>query len=275
MGLYFGATFAGLALGGPVAGQLAATLGWRAAFVGAAVAALTGLAVVLLPGRWPAAPGPRPAASSGQARWWPLLSPRLVSIYLLHFTALFLWAGVRTAVWPSLAAEVGGLSVRAIGLALGIGSFVTLGTLASAGALGDRWGKVPVITVGLMASVAGLVVPLLATSVIALLASLLLLDFGQGILAPSASALLADIHRTPAIGIATGMMRLLGDLGWLVGPLAITGAVERLSISAGLALATLVPLGNLLLLRVCQPAVGTGERTDRPVAAASPGPRGD
>lgn len=274
MGFYFGATFAGLALGGAIAGQVAAVLGWRAAFLGAATAALAGFVVVLLPGRGLAAPAPGPDPSPGSARWRPLLAPRLLSVYLLHFTALFLWAGVRTAVWPFIASEVGGLSVRTIGLALGIGSFVTLGTLASAGALGDRWGKVPVIAVGLLASVAGLAVPLLATSAGALLASLLLLDLGQGILAPSASALLADLHRTtPGIGTATGLMRLLGDLGWLVGPLAVTGVIERLDYSAGLAVATLVPLGNLLLLRVYPPALQTGESPGRPVAAVA-GPRG-
>jgi MFS transporter, DHA1 family, multidrug resistance protein len=274
MGFYFGATFAGLALGGAIAGQIAAVLGWRAAFLGAATASLAGFLVVLLPGRRPAASAPRPGPSPGSARWRPLLAPHLLSVYLLHFTALFLWAGVRTAVWPFIASEVGGLSVRAIGLALGIGSFVTLGTLASAGALSDRWGKVPVITVGLLASVAGLAVPLLATSAGALLASLLLLDLGQGILAPSASALLADVHRsTPGIGTATGLMRLLGDLGWLVGPLAVTSVIERLDYSAGLAVATLVPLGNLLLLRVYRLALQTGESPGCPVAAGA-GPRG-
>jgi DHA1 family multidrug resistance protein-like MFS transporter len=271
MSLYFGATFAGLALGGPVAGQVAAALGWRAAFGVAAGSAAAGLALALLAGRDPVDLALEPTVSA-RARWGPLLAPRLVSVYLLHFTALFLWAGVRTAVWPSLASDAG-LSVRAIGLALGAGSFITLFTLGSAGTLGDRWGKVPVLSLGLLISVVGLVVPVLATGVLALLVSLLLLDVGQGILAPTASALLADVHQQPGIGIATGLMRLLGDTGWLMGPLLVTGVIEWRNASLALGLAALVPLGNLILLRTAGPAGPAGGRP-RLAAAAGVGPRG-
>ena len=272
MGLYFGATFAGLALGGAVAGHVTATLGWRAAFSVAAGSAIAGLAVALLGPADPVDPAREPGGTAARPRWGPLLAPRLVSIYLLHFTALFLWAGVRTAVWPSLASDAG-LSARAIGLALGAGSFVTLFTLASAGTLGDRWGKVPVLSLGLLISVAGLAVPVLAAGAVALLASLVLLDVGQGLLAPTASALLADVHRQPGIGIATGLMRLLGDTGWLVGPLLVTGVIEWRDSSLALGLAALVPLGNLILLRTVGPAGRTGGRPGLTAAAAA-GPRG-
>lgn len=272
MGFYFGATFAGLAIGGAIAGQLAAGWGWRAAFAGAAGFAVAGLGAALAL-RGDDAIRRRPTAASGVLGWRDALTPRLLSIYLLHFTALFLWAGVRTAVWPSLAADLGGLSVEAIGLALGIGSFVTLGTLVWAGALGDRWGKRPVLTVGLLASAVGLAVPVLGTSALALLASLLLLDLGQGILAPVASALLADLHDQRDIGAATGVMRLLGDVGWLVGPLLVTGLIEWRDHAVALALAALVPLGNLLMLRICLPADRAGRRGRLSATATGPGGR--
>jgi MFS family permease len=271
MGLYFGATFAGLALGGPVAGQVTAAFGWRAAFGVAAGSAIAGLAVTLLTGSDPLDVSREPADAVERTSWKPLLAPGLVSIYLLHFTALFLWAGVRTAMWPSLASEAG-LSVRAIGVALGAGSFVTLATLASAGRLSDRWGKVPVLSLGLVISVVGLVVPVMAAGALALLVSLVLLDVGQGLLAPTASALLADIYRQPGIGLATGLMRLLGDTGWLVGPLLVTGAIQWRDSSLALGLAALVPLGNLILLRAAGPSSQVGGRPG--FAAASAGPRG-
>ena len=100
--------------------------------------------------------------------------------------------------------------------------------------------------------------PVASTGVPALLASLLLLDLGQGIVAPVASALLADVHPPREIGVATGLMRLLGDVGWLVGPLLVTGAVARRDHSAALVLAALVPLANLLMLRAWRPAGGGG-----------------
>jgi hypothetical protein len=124
------------------------------------------------------------------------------------------------------------------------------------------------ITVGLLVSAAGLVLPVLAAGTGALLGSLLLLDVGQGILAPTASALLADVHRQPGIGIATGLMRLLGDTGWLVGPLLVTGVVEWRNASAALGLAALVPLGNLLLLRAVAPPGRPGSRPGLRAAAA-------
>jgi MFS family permease len=254
-----------------VAGQVTAAFGWRAAFGVAAGSAIAGLAVALLTGSDPVDMSREPAGAVERTRWKPLLAPGLVSIYLLHFTALFLWAGVRTAMWPSLASEAG-LSVRAIGVALGAGSFVTLATLASAGRLGDRWGKVPVLSLGLAISVVGLAVPVLAAGALALLVSLVLLDVGQGLLAPTASALLADVYRQPGIGLATGLMRLLGDTGWLVGPLLVTGAIQWRDSSLALGLAALVPLGNLILLRAAGPSSQVGGRPG--FAAASAGPRG-
>jgi DHA1 family multidrug resistance protein-like MFS transporter len=269
MGRYFGATFLGLAAGGAMAGQVAAALGWRAAFGAAAGVSVLGLGTALLA---PAEPRERyrlePAMTASLARWRPLLAPRLVAIYLLHFTALFLWAGVRTAVWPSLASDAG-LSVRAIGLALGAGSLVTLVTLAGAGRLGDRWGKVPVVSIGLLVCVGGLGVSAMIAGALALLVTLLLMDVGQALLAPSASALLADEHPHSSIGRATGLMRLLGDTGWIIGPLVVTGIMEWRAASLALGVAALVPLGNLILLR----AVGSaGRTTGRPdlTAAASP-----
>ena len=87
-------------------------------------------------------------------------APAWCRVYLLHFTALFLWAGVRTAVWPSLASEAAAVGARDRTGARRRGPSMTLFTLASAGqAPATGWGKVPVITSASWSSVVGLAGP--------------------------------------------------------------------------------------------------------------------
>jgi MFS family permease len=181
-------------------------------------------------------------------RWGDVLQPRLWSVYLLHFTALFLWTGVRGTLWPTLAAAEGRLSVEAIGIALGACSLLSLGALHAAGIAGDRYGKRPVIALGLLA--AGLGVGLLAASADPrlLVAALALQDLGQGFMAANASALLADVLRGPGIALATGVMRVTADLGGLTGPLVLGGTAGWLGYAVTALLAAAVPLANLVLL---------------------------
>jgi MFS family permease len=246
MGAYFSATFGGLSAAGPLSGYVAGHAGWRASFAVAAGAAVGALALV---GAWlPRRGGALAVQGRDRADWGRVLHPRLWIIYLLHFTALFLWAGVRGLLWPTLAGGEGGLPVDAVGAALGAGALLSLGALYAAGRAGDRYGKRPVIALGLVAVVSG--IALLAASRVpaVLLASLALQDLGQGLMAGNASALLADALRGPGIGLATGVMRLTADVGWLVGPLALGGAAGRWGYGAAVALAAAVPFANLVLL---------------------------
>jgi MFS family permease len=247
MGRYFLATFGGLAVAGPLSGYIAARAGWRASLVAASTLAALALALVGL-----ALPRPRvplaPLASARAADWRRVLEPRLWTIYLLHGTALFLWAGVRGMLWPTLASGDGRLSVDTIGIALGVGSLLSLGALYVAGAAGDRYGKRPVIGVGLGAAATGVALLGGARTRGILLASLALHDVGQGFMAANASALLADALPGPSLGLATGVMRLTADVGWLLGPLALGGVAASLGTGATVVAAAAVPLTNLLLL---------------------------
>jgi predicted MFS family arabinose efflux permease len=266
MGRYFVATFGGLTVGGPLSGYVAARAGWRFSLLAAAAAA--GLAFALVALALPAgrAAGERAGHPAGPPGWRPVLHPRLWTVYMLHFTALFLWAGVRGTLWPTLAAAAG-LSVSAIGAALGVGSLLSLGALHLAGSAADRWGKRPVIALGLAASAIGVGLLAAPGDERLLLASLALQDLGQGFMAANATALLADVLRGPGIGLATGVMRLTGDVGWLVGPLALGGLTGWWGAGPATALAAAVPLANLLLLGTVGPS---GARAGRRAAAVAP-----
>jgi MFS family permease len=180
--------------------------------------------------------------------WRGVLHPRLWSVYLLHFTALFLWAGVRGTLWPILAAAEGRLSAEAIGAALGACSLLSLGALYVAGIAGDRYGKRPVIAVGLLAAGTGIGLLVGAADPRVIVAGLALQDLGQGFMAANASALLADALRGPGIGLATGVMRLTADVGGLAGPLLLGAMAGWLGYGAASVLAAVVPLANLVLL---------------------------
>ena len=262
MGRYFVATFGGLTVAGPLSGYVAAYAGWRASLLVAAGSALVALVLTLatLPGTEPA---PAAAAGGPRATWDAVLRPRLWSVYFLHFTALFLWAGVRGTLWPMLA-STGGFTVDAIGTALGFGALVSLGALHLGGILADRQGKRPIIIIGLLASVVGIGLLVAPSHAVLLLLSLGLQDLGQGFIASNASALLTDVLRGPGIGLGTGVMRLVADVGWLAGPLALGGMAGRVGFGTATAVAMLVPLASLLAL--------ARQRPDRTEAGRPAGP---
>jgi DHA1 family multidrug resistance protein-like MFS transporter len=252
MGHYFVATFSGLTVAGPLSGFVAARVGWRASLLVAAGAAALALGLVVLlplPTGNAIGVGPRPAKAPA---WRTVLRPHLLTVYLLHFTALFLWAGVRGTLWPTLASTHARLSVDTIGTTLGLGSLLSLGALHLAGILGDRHGKRPVIAFGLVASAVGIGLLAMPNRPVVLFASLAFQDLGQGFLAANASALLADVLRGPGIGLATGVMRLTADVGWLVGPLALGGLAGGLGYGVATAVAVAVPLANLVLLKAAR-----------------------
>ena len=60
--------------------------------------------------------------------------------------------------------------------------------------------------------------------------------------------ILADALPGPSLGLATGVMRLTADVGWLLGPLALGGVAASLGTGATVVVAASVPLTNLLLL---------------------------
>jgi MFS family permease len=248
MGRYFLATFGGLAVAAPLSGYVASRAGWRASLLAAALVAALALALVTLALPSGRAPLAAAAPPGGAADWRRVLAPRLWTIYLLHGTALFLWAGVRGMLWPTLAGGEGRFSVDAIGTALGAGSVLSLGVLSVAGAAADRYGKRPVIGLGLGVAATGVALLGGPPTPAVLLASLALQDIGQGLMASNASALLADALPGPSLGLATGVMRLTADVGWLVGPLVLGGVAGSMGTAATVAVAAAVPLGSLLVL---------------------------
>jgi MFS family permease len=266
MGAYYTATFAGLTIGAPAAGYLAARLGWRVTFGAMALMPVLALAVLLLDRRDSAGldAGTRDGGPGARRAPGGLMAPRMWPLYTLHFTALFLFAGVRTATLPAFGAREGRLEVDVIGVVLGIGSLATLGSVFLAGVLADRMGKSRLIATGLMLTAGGAALLVVSPpGVMGLGVATLAMDLGQGFMAGNAAALLADVAPVGAVGTAMGIMRIMADVGYFLGPVVLGAVADRWGYGAAFGLAAALPLLNLAALM----AVGAGGRATRPEPA--------
>ena len=136
MALYSGCLLAGQALGPALSGAVAGLGGWRSAAVTGAVLGLL-VAVVSLTWR----PGARTAGGARAARTpqGPPLTTLQRSVVSAVGFAVFLTVGAMPqTVLPLVGAGELGLSVTAIGLALGLGGLARIVSAVAAGAVSDR-----------------------------------------------------------------------------------------------------------------------------------------
>ncbi len=137
------------------------------------------------------------------------------------FALFFLRAGGRSTLIPLYASLNIGLSEAQIGVLMTVAAVATSVISYPSGWLSDRIGrKIPIMSCLFLSAIVGLLIPLQKD-----LSSLILIMIFYGLatgLQGSIAAWPADVAPEGKLGTAMGIYRVAGDIGYVLGPLAVT-----------------------------------------------------
>lgn len=233
MSIYQGTFLFAVGVGPLPGGLLAERYGLAAPFVFYAVAGTLAAALAFF--RVPETRDLRPAGATGaeappgsfvaQLR---LLAGRVgfVLVGLTNFMAAVARTGALFSLIPILAQDRLGLSADRIGLGLAVASLVGLAVTYPAGVLVDRYGRKPVIVPATVLTGVALVIFLVAPSYAWFLAGCVAWSISASIGGAAPAAYAADVAPPRMNAAAMSAFRMLGDLGYVVGPVAVGLAAD-------------------------------------------------
>ncbi len=178
-------------------------------------------------------------AFGGQVR---LLTAQVgfVLVSLISFVTAFARTGALFNVIPVLAQDRLALSAERIGVGLGLASVVGLVLIYPAGALADRYGRKILIVPATLVSGLSLVVFLLMPSYGWFLAACVVWSIAVGVSGAAPAAYAADVAPPGMNAAAMSAYRMLADLGYVIGPIALGLITDALGANAALATAALL-----------------------------------
>jgi MFS family permease len=222
MSIFTGALLLG-AVVGPIAGGLAAEAGLRWPFFLYAILAAIGLVLqfFLLPeGEFSAPKGP-PSPVDRKVRF---MTASFVLVNLGVMSAFFLRGALNT-IYPLYATERFDFRTSTIGLLFTVTALASMVTLFPAGRWADRSGRKAPFVLSLLLSSAFTPLFVVAWDLPGQMLAMVAYGLASGLTGPMA-AWAVDLTPRERLGPAMGVFRLVGDLGWLGGPLLAGWAAE-------------------------------------------------
>ena len=251
MAVYQGVFLFAVGIGPLPGGLLAEHYGLRAPFMAYAITGVLAAAVA-----WTFIPETKPGRSAESSDPLYLLPPfgsqvRILTgltgfmlVSLVSFMNAVARTGALFNVIPVLAEDRLGLSPDRIGLGLALASLVGLVVIYPSGTLVDRYGRKSVIVPATFLAGVSLLLFLLAPSYAWFLAGCVVWSVASGVGGAAPAAYAADVAPPGMNAAAMSAFRMLADLGYVVGPIALglstdlTGANATLAGTAVLLAAT-------------------------------------
>lgn len=251
MSIYQGSILLGVSLGPAVGGGVAELMGVRAPFY--VVGALAGLATLWSFLRMPAAsvrvtlagdaPDPEPDEDARRktesddrefARERGTLAlvrallrrPEFALVCMLNLSVFLTRTGGRLTLLPLVGEEKVGLGFGELGAIFTMMTVLNLLVLIPVGVMLDRFGRKAVIMPSALIMGLALVMFAASTEVWMYVAGAVVLGIGSGVLGPAPAAYAADVAPEKARGLAMGVFRTFGDIGFVVGPLGLGGLAD-------------------------------------------------
>lgn len=231
MAIYQGVFTFAVGVGPLPGGWLAERFGLHAPFLVYAVAGLLAAAVAWL--QIPETRALRRAAATDAATAMPRFGAQVrmltghtgfMLVSLISFTSAVARTGALFNVIPVLAHDRLALTTEHIGLGLAVASVVGLALAYPAGVLVDRFGRKVVIVPSTIVSGISLVLFLVAPSYAWFLAGCVAWSVAVGVSGAAPAAYAADVAPAGMNAAAMSAYRMLSDLGYVVGPIAL-GAI--------------------------------------------------
>lgn len=257
MSIYQGSILLGVSLGPAVGGGVAEIAGVRAPFY--VVGALAGIATVWSFIRMPAmavqvtlsgdAPHPQPdlnrEPTPEDAEFDPgrgtfslarslMARPEFALVCLLNMSVFLTRTGGRLTLLPLIGEEEVGLSFGELGAIFTMMTVLNLLILVPVGTMLDRFGRKAVILPSALLMGVSLAMFAVSSTVWMFVAASVVLGVGSGVLGPAPAAYAADVAPEKARGLAMGMFRTFGDIGFVIGPLGMGGLADLAGFSFAL-----------------------------------------
>jgi MFS family permease len=164
------------------------------------------------------------------------------------FAMMFMRSGARVTLLPLYAEQSLGFGPGDIGVLLSVSAVTNLLIVNPAGRFVDRVGRKPIALLGLVSAA----VVTSSYGIFDSYAALLVVSMAFGITAGLASisppAMVGDLAPEGIEGSAVGVYRMAGDLGFVVGPLALGAVADTGAFEAGFFIAGAIMLVAAALL---------------------------
>ena len=153
-----------------------------------------------------------------------------------------------------------GLNPAEIGLLFGIQALVSLVCRPTMGRISDRFGREPLIFIGLCCCGVTLIFMPHANEFSSLLLLAAGFGFGEAVVTSSSAALIADLSQSNSIGAGMGLRGTIMDIGHASGPLVAGLLIEQLSYLGGFMAIGIIQflaalIFGLIMIGIRKPAV--------------------
>jgi MFS family permease len=229
----------GLLLGSAAGGWVYRGFGGSGPFVCEAACMLVAAVAVGQQAATPTAPrsAPSPVSHDRHLLGVVLRSPGVLLMSLSNAALIAIQTGLLVFLYPLYAAEQGGVSPETVGYLVSLSVVGRLLALWLGGSASDRWGRMRVLTPGLLAYGVLLGSLPLVTAPFWLGLWSLAIGGAAGFVAGLPTALIGDRVAPPLQGVAIGWLRTMTDSGHVLGPLVMGGLADAVHLSAPFLLA--------------------------------------
>ena len=273
LGVFYGSFNIGFIAGGPIGGLIAHFLGLASPlFFYAGLCVLSGLLYLRFVSNpahstQPAgAPSVDDGTSGGRLAWNTvrqlLRSRPFVTTVVLNMAFFWVIAGGYDTLFPLFGQSALHMSTVGIGGVLAVTTAVEFLLLYPAGSIADRFGRRALLLPSLSWFAVMLVITGWSGSVFAFGLMGALLGVGSGSVAVAPAAMLSDVAPERRSGVAVGVFRFFGDLGFVFGPLVAGASAGAFGFKSAFALMAL-PIAVALALVLWSP-----ETLHRPASVA-------
>lgn len=177
------------------------------------------------------------------------LSRDFVAVAAVTMAIFSIRTGARGTLMPLLAVSRFDMTPASLGGVFTVAAVVGLVLVPPAGWATDRFGRKRTIVPSGFVSAAGILVMAAAPSPAALLAGIVVTAIGTGIAGPAPAAYAGDIAPPHLRGMAMGLYRSAGDVGFVVGPPLLGALADATSIAWAMAAnAIVVALASALFV---------------------------
>lgn len=251
MAVFSAALLGGQAVGPAAAGLVASATGWRAAMYWASAAAgLVALTLVMSAGRGAAVRSSTVSRAGSEANGGTVPKGLMIVLHSVPFVGFLTLGSVPATLVPIVGSQTLGLGSAAIGLALGVGGATRfVGTLIG-GRISDRVSRKAALVPALIVQGLGVALLALPLSVALWLTAIVVMSissFGVAV----AATMVGDLVDPSRLGRHLGQFRFAGDLGLILGPVAISAVYESISGPAAFLIVAFLLAGvGILCLRL-------------------------
>ena len=237
IGINQGSLLVGASISPGLAGVLAQWIGWHRALVTMGVISVSGAVLAAARLREPdtdtaatqAMPTGTSSAFIGMFR-----RPEFMAVWLITLATFFTRSGTRNTILPFVSEIRLDMSPGTLGLVL-TGMMIVQGSLIiPASRWADTYGRRRVILLGVAVAACGPMMFAAAEAYPLFIVAAFLLATGEATGGPASAAYVADITPTTSRGLAMGVNRTMGDLGFILGPLVLGYVADTVGFASAL-----------------------------------------